>query len=89
MKGSIKKHILLFIITSILTLPALADRWKVKLNPTPNGSWTASLINKESPTKNETVGNYGTKKEARKAGKAAKKDKGVMPLPNGDGDYSG
>jgi len=49
--------------------------WKVKVNETPSGKYTASLIHDTEPSLNERVGTYDTRKEARKAGKAAKKEK--------------
>ena len=54
---------------------ALASSFSIKITETPNGSYTSSLIHNMEPAKNETVGTYQTKKEARKAARAAKKAK--------------
>lgn len=61
--------------TFLSSMAVLASNWSTKVTATPNGEFTASLIHKVEPAQNETVGTFKSKKEARRAAKAAKKDK--------------
>lgn len=49
--------------------------WSVKVTAHPDGGYVASLIHSTDPTKDHTVGHYKTKREAKQAGKKAKKAK--------------
>jgi hypothetical protein len=49
--------------------------WTVDVTPHPDGGYVTSLIHSTDPTKDHTVGHYKTKREAKKAGKKAKKAK--------------
>ena len=69
------------VLFALATTPALA--WKVKVTEHPDGGYVTSLIHSTDPTKDHTVGKYKTKKEARKAGKAAKKEKGFKAEDEG------
>ncbi len=69
------------VLFALATTPALA--WKVKVTKHPDGDYVASLIHDSEPARNETVGKYGSKSEARKAGKAAKKEKGFKAEEEG------
>jgi hypothetical protein len=73
MRFSVTKSLVL--CTALLASQAMASNWTTKITETPNGSYTASLIHRMEPARNETVGSFKTKKEARKAAKAAKNEK--------------
>ncbi len=58
----------------LICVNAPAWAWSVKVTEHPSGGYVASLIHGSEPAQNKTVGHYATKSEARKAGKAAKKE---------------
>lgn len=61
-------------IVLLVAVSSPAWAWKVKITQHPDGDYVASLIHDTEPAQNRTVGKYSSKKEARKAGKAAKKE---------------
>ncbi len=62
-----------FVATSFVSTASAGD-YRVVVNETPKGGYTASLVHRTEMGKNQTVGTYETRKEARKAGKEAKKE---------------
>jgi hypothetical protein len=77
------KIVMLMAVLCVALFSSQLLAWEVKVTGHPSGGYVASLVHSSDPTKNETVGHYETKKEAKKAGKKAKKAKGFKAEDTG------